>query len=142
MNQTSHLSSPLPLILLCGDLRVRPAVTAAAEEDINTEITEMDDKNKHKNNHTSANTSGAVSAVSASTSAVLSVDDWIVFRCDAQVASELVILRRRLDSAFLKLVAQPANGLSSLNASETDAVETLSAVLKSAFQHASTGKPR
>jgi hypothetical protein len=31
---------------------------------------------------------------------VLNVDDWIVFQTDAELASHLVILRKRLESAF------------------------------------------
>jgi len=96
MNQTCHLSSPLPLILLCGTLCVRQT----------------------KNDPDMA---------------ILSVDDWIVFRCDKDVAANLVILRRRLDQAFLKVVADPSQGLSALTPAEIDAVETLSVVLRSAF---------
>ena len=61
------------------------------------------------------------------------MDDWIVFRCDKDVAANLVILRRRLDQAFLKVVADPSQGLSALTPAEIDAVETLSVVLRSAF---------
>lgn len=95
MSQTTHLVSPLPLLLLCGELRVRPAKVASEE---------------YKN------------------MSVLSVDDWILFLCDSDVATNLVILRKRLNRAFLKLVSK---GIDSLESMEKDAVTTLSAVLRS-----------
>jgi len=95
MSQTTHLVSPLPLFLLCGELRVRPAEVASEE-------------NKNMS--------------------VLSVDDWILFLCESDVASNLVVLRKRLNSAFLKLVSK---GIDSLDSMEKDAVMTMSAVLRS-----------
>lgn len=98
MSQTSHLASPLPLLLLCGELRVRPAILdpSANKED----------------------------------KSVLSVDDWIVFVCGKRTAAGLVVLRRRLDSAFCHLVADPSSGMTKLDAAERDAVETLGLVLR------------
>jgi len=100
MSQTSHLVSPIPILLLCGDLRVRPAIPEAG------------------------NGIGKL--------AVLSVDEWITFVCAEDVASGLVILRRRLDSAFNLLVANPSFGLNKLGTEERDAVETLGPILRSA----------
>lgn len=107
MSQTTHLASALPLILLCGNLRVRPA-------DIE------DDEVRN----------------SRGKEAVLSVDDWILFLCSEEEASNLVVLRRRLDNAFLHVVANPGSGLNKLTRTEKDAVETLGNVLRSAHRAA------
>jgi len=106
MSLTSHLASPLPLLLLCGRLTVRPMLINVE----NNEVAESKSTNK----------------------SYLEVDDWIVFQCDKNIATNLVVLRKRLDSAFLKLVANPAHGMNLAGADEKDAVEILSAVLKSA----------
>jgi ATP-dependent RNA helicase DHX36 len=101
MSQTTHLSSPLPLLLLCGtSLSVRPVPE--------------DPKN-----------------------AILNMDEWIVFRCNADIASHVVILRKRLEAAFWHLLSNPSGGLSSLSAAERDAVEILGTVLQSAHRPAS-----
>ena len=110
MSQTTHLASALPLILLCGNLRVRPAT--------------IEDNN-----------SGAKKS-SRRKSSVLSIDDWILFLCSEEEASNLVVLRRRLDNAFLHLVANPSTGLAKLRPAEKDAVETLGTVLRSAHRAA------
>ena len=104
MNQTTHLTSPLPLILLCGNLRVRPA--DLEQNDIGNVVGKS----------------------------VLSVDDWILFLSSTEVASNLVVLRRRLNNAFWHLVANPALGLSKLGSAEKDAVETLGLVLRSSHK--------
>ena len=111
MNQTSHLSSPLPLVLLCGEIRVRPMYVEDALEGADDGTAEHYPK-----------------------LAVLSVDDWLVFQCEKEVAAAVVILRKRLESAFLHLVKNPRAGLSSLNSAEKDAVETLSMELESAHR--------
>ena len=67
---------------------------------------------------------------------VLSVDDWILFLCGEEEAANLVVLRRRLDNAFLHLVANPSTGLTKLKPAEKDAVDTLGAVLRSAHRAA------
>jgi hypothetical protein len=106
LNQTTHLASPLPLLLLCGtSLTVRPVA---------------DD----------------------SSTAVLNVDDWIIFQCDAELAAQLVIFRKRLDSAFWRTVARPAelmnsiadNKKNSLTDMERDAIEILGIILQSAHR--------
>ena len=95
-NQTTHLASPVPLLLLCGtSLSVRPS----------------DDDEKMS---------------------ILNLDDWIVFKCDATTAGHLVVLRKRLDSAFWRVVSKPVAGLSRLSETERDAVEILGAILRSA----------
>uniref|UniRef100_A0A7S2RFL4 Helicase-associated domain-containing protein n=1 Tax=Eucampia antarctica TaxID=49252 RepID=A0A7S2RFL4_9STRA len=96
MSQTSHLASAMPLILMCGNLRVRPANV----------------QGEHKS--------------------VLCVDDWINFLCPKDIASALVVLRKRLDVAFAKIVADPSAGPGQLNPEESDAVATLSAVINDA----------
>jgi hypothetical protein len=72
--------------------------------------------------------------INTSTTAILSVDDWIVFECDATIAGQLVILRRRLNSAFWNTIAQGSlDGLTDL---ERDAVYSLGNVLMSAHRSA------
>jgi ATP-dependent RNA helicase YTHDC2 len=110
-NQTTHLVSPLPLLLLCGtQLYVRPK---QQQEDEDPD---------------GCGTNGS------STTAILSVDDWIVFECDATMAGQLVILRRRLNSAFWNTIAQ--GSLDGLTALERDAVHSLGNVLISAHRSA------
>lgn len=100
MNQTTHLASPLPLLLLCGTcLSVQPQPG--------------NDK-----------------------FAILNVDDWIVFRCEANTAAHIVILRKRLESAFWHFVSNPAAGWNSLNETERDAVEIVGRVFQSALRSA------
>lgn len=99
VNQTTHLISPLPLLLLCGtQLCVRP------KEDKNDDIC----------------------------TAVLSVDEWIRFECDAAIAGQLVILRRRLNSAFWNTIAN--GSLDGLGEQQSDAVNALGTVLISAHR--------
>ena len=102
MNQTTHLASPLPLLLLCGtSLSVQPQ---AGNEKF----------------------------------AILNVDDWIVFRCRADIAAHIVILRKRLDSAFWHFVSNPAAGWKALNETDCDAVEIVGKVLQSAHRSTPT----
>ena len=115
MSNTTHLASPLPLLLLCGNLRVRPA-----------EI-------KEENDESGDNT---IRKGGKGKKSVLSVDDWILFLCGEVEAANLVILRRRLDNAFLHLVANPSTGLTKLTPAEKDAVDTLGTVLRSAHKAA------
>ena len=101
MNQTTHLASPLPLLLLCGtSLNVRPLT-----DEPNT--------------------------------AILDLDDWIVFKCHVDTASHIVILRKRLDAAFWHYVSDPSIGLiDALSHAERDAIEILGTVLQSAHRSA------
>ena len=95
----------MPLLLLCGRLIVKPVQFAPAEPN---------DQPIQK--------------------AILSLDDWLVFLCEeVQTASALVVLRKRLDSAFLMVTSDP-NNLTNLPAVERDAVETLSLVLNSSHK--------
>jgi hypothetical protein len=106
LSQTTHLPSPLPLLLLCGSsLSVYPAV--------------------------SSSDGGTVNGASF---AILNLDDWIIFKCDTEVASRLVVLRKRLESAFWNFISQPSQGPKALTPIEQDAVETLGSVLKSALK--------
>ena len=99
-SQTTHLASPLPLLLLCGtSLSVRP---------------QPDD----------------------SRTAILNMDDWIVFQCDANTAACVVVLRKRLESAFWNFVSNPSAGMLAFTEAERDAVETLGPVLQSAHRSA------
>ena len=99
ISQTTHLASPLPLLLLCGTaLAVHPDP----------------DDNKF---------------------AILGLDDWIIFRCHPDVAAGLVVLRKRLDAAFLKALAQPSLlGDQNMDELDRDAIDALGQVLQSALK--------
>jgi ATP-dependent RNA helicase DHX36 len=103
MDHTSHLVSSLPLILFCGDLRVRPHEESKA---------------------------------------ILSIDDWLVFICDSDIAASLVVLRKRLDSIFASMTRDPSNYRHALTPEQTDAVQALDQVLKYAIQTAQRGQVR
>jgi Oligonucleotide/oligosaccharide-binding (OB)-fold/Helicase associated domain (HA2) len=97
-NQTTHLASPLPLLLLCGtSLSVRPQLGDSA-------------------------------------SSILSLDDWIVFKCDRDTAARIVVLRKRLEAAFWHAVSNPSRDM--LTGAERDAVEIMGTVLQSAHRSA------
>ena len=106
MENTTHLVSPMPLILLCGHLCVRQIVFAS-------------------------------SAPSQTTiqKAILTVDEWLAFICEPDIAAALVILRQRLDSAFSRVTSDPSN-FTELSLVEKDAVDTLSVILNSAYKAA------
>jgi hypothetical protein len=66
---------------------------------------------------------------------VLNLDNWISFRCSTDVASRLVILRRRLEGSFWNAIGKPSREpRESLMPAERDAIETLGAVLNSALK--------
>jgi len=128
VNQTTHLASPLPLLLLCGtSLTVRP-VKEAEEED---ESTAKNNNNTNKN-------------------ALLTLDNWIVFQCDADVAANLVVLRKRLETGFWNAIANPKASkrsqdskkdlLATLDPQEKDAVEMLGTLLQSAHTQSESAK--
>jgi hypothetical protein len=96
MSQTTYLTSPLPLILLCGKLCTKPC--------------------DHLNN------------------SKLIIDNWLIFQCSTDIATSLVILRKRLDTIFLRFLRNPNVKLSSLKSEDRDALETLSEILKSSYQ--------
>ena len=99
MSQTTHLTSSLPLLLLCGTtLSVFP-----------------------KNDSMS----------------ILNLDDVVVFECPTEAASQVVLLRKRLDGSFWKYITNPALGLDNLSPAEKDAVEIVGTVLRSAHRSAS-----
>jgi len=106
MENTTHLVSPLPLLLLCGNLHIKP---------IHFEPAEPSGPPIQK--------------------AILSLDDWLVFLCEPDTASALVVLRQRLDSAFDRITSDPTN-FPDLPAVEMDAVETLGHVLNSGHKAA------
>lgn len=142
VNQTTHLSSPLPLLLLCGSrLSVRPIRESDGEVDDGA------------NQHTSKPTASRGDRQRKKT-AILTLDGWIVFQCDADAAAHLVVLRKRLDSAFWHAIANPTASkkrsnsvekgrslLSNLTGAERDAIEIVGTVLQSAHvQSESTRK--
>ena len=100
MDNTTHLVSPLPLLLLCGQLHVRPITFAATETSKST------------------------------TQSLLSVDDWLVFLCDPNIASALVVLRSRINAAFNSITSDPCT-IAELSVKDKSAVDTLSSVLQS-----------
>jgi hypothetical protein len=65
---------------------------------------------------------------------VLNLDDWIIFKSHTDVASRLVVLRKRLESAFWNAISAPDRGMKDLAPIERDAVDTLGNVLESALQ--------
>jgi hypothetical protein len=112
MENTTHLVSPIPLLLLCGQLHVKQIRFAPA-----------------------GLTLTYVNSTSTTQKSILSLDDWLVFLCEPEVASALVVLRNRLDSAFSRITSDP-NNFTDLPAAEKDAVETLSLVLNSSHNAA------
>lgn len=66
--------------------------------------------------------------------AILKLDDWIVFRCDAETAARIVVLRKRLDGSFWHALSNPSRNM--LTYAEQDAVEVLGSVLQSAHRTA------
>jgi len=104
LSQTTHLASVLPILLLCGDFRVRPAYKYAAGEE------------KEETRH-----------------AVMSVDEWISFQCDKSIGSALAILRKRLDAIFHIIVSNPKAGFDGLSQMERNTLSALDAVMKSSF---------
>jgi len=118
MENTTHLVSPLPLLLLSGRLHVKQIQLA------------------QPTNSNSNDNSTSVGVVVPIQKSILSLDDWLVFLCESNVAAALVVLRQRLDSAFSRLTTNPSNYLSELSAAEKDAIETLSQVLSSSHNAA------
>lgn len=101
MSQTTHLASPLSLLLLCGvSMSVRPDTSTSDDDRFS----------------------------------ILNLDDWVIFKCRADVASGLVMLRKRLEAAFLHAISEPSLGTDHLTEVELDALETLGFVLKSAHR--------
>ena len=99
ISQTTHLASPLPLLLLCG-----------------TSLTVYPDPYDNQ-------------------FAILTLDDWIIFKCLSDVAAGLVVLRKRLDAAFLKALAQSKFQCDqTMDALDSDAIDALGLVLKSALK--------
>lgn len=111
MSQTTRLSSPLPLLLLCGE-------TLSVRDFVEEEVDDDSDNDQQGGN---------------SDRAVLSIDDWINFQCSSDVASSLVILRKRLEIAFAHLIRNPSSGLSMLSEEEMDAVNTTCVMLRSMY---------
>ena len=104
MSQTTHLSSPLPLLLLCG------------------------------------NSLSVIPHPEKEGCSILNVDEWIMFQCDVRTASNIVILRKRLESAFWKAIANPSDGINKLSDTEKNAIDILSSALQSAHRSASNGR--
>jgi hypothetical protein len=104
LSQTTHLPSVLPLLLLCG---TSLSIYPSNEDDGNGNNTKF---------------------------SILNLDDWITFKCHTDVASHLVVLRKRLESAFWNAISAPSKGMKGLTPTEQDAIETLGSVLKSALK--------
>lgn len=105
INQTTHLSSVLPILLLCGDLSICPASSVKRNgEDI-------------------------------SHNAAMAVNGWISVNCDNLTASALALLRNRLDLIFRRITFNPKHGFDDLLKMETDTLRVLDAVTKSSFNH-------
>eukprot|EP01083_Nonionella_stella_P282470 961180_1 len=123
INQTTRLSSVLPILLLCGDLSIRPASgsgsasLSSSSDSINI--------NKSKNGDSSE----------ASYNAAIAVNGWISVHCDNLTASGLALLRNRLDLIFRRITSNPQRGFDDLLKMETDTLRVLDAVTKSSFDH-------
>jgi HrpA-like RNA helicase len=63
--------------------------------------------------------------------AILNLDDWIIFRCDAALAAHIVVLRKRLHAAFWSTIKEPSS-VPKLSEEESAAVEILGTILRSA----------
>lgn len=133
VNQTTHLASPLPLLLLCGtSLSVRPVI----EPNINKEAENEDT---------------GIRGQTSKKKAILTLDDWILFQCDSDIAAHIIILRKRLESSFWHAIANPTASkrpnsdkgkdlLSTLTDAERDAIEIVGVVLQSAHLQSMTIK--
>jgi len=98
LSQTTHLSSVLPILLLCG-------------------------------------TSLGIQPIEGQAYSILNLDNWIEFKCTNTLASRLIILRRRLESAFWNAISNPSRDPGdSLSLIEQDAIETLDVILNSSNQ--------
>lgn len=121
INQTTRLSSVLPILLLCGDLSIRPASGSAP-----TSLWSSSDKlNFIRNGDTSE----------ASFNAAMAVNEWISVHCDNQTASAVALLRNRLDLIFRRITSNPNRGFDDLLKMEMDSLRVLDAVTKSSFDH-------
>ena len=65
---------------------------------------------------------------------ILNLDDIIAYKCDAETAGHVAILRKRLESAFWHAISNRSHGLSTLTAEERGAVDIVGTVLQSAHQ--------
>lgn len=65
---------------------------------------------------------------------VISVDEWIAFQCDKSLGIGLAVLRKRLDSIFHHIVADPKTGFDGLSAMERETLNALDSIMKGSFQ--------
>merc|ERR1711957_838635 len=116
IDQTTKLVSPLPLLLLCGkSLTIGPFGSGHDDDDDDDDDGDGDDDDDDDGND--------------ERKSILTLDDWLDFKCDAPTACMIIILRKRLQAAFSSVVANPAMGLSTLSASEKDALNILPIVV-------------
>lgn len=121
LNQTTHLSSVIPIMLLCGNFRVRPYRGGGPVSDVQTATA-------------TAAVAAAEKQAAADTMSVLSVDDWICFRCQKDFASGLAILRKRLNSMFHHFVSNPKTFFTSLSDMERETLAVLDDILRGTHQ--------
>lgn len=69
---------------------------------------------------------------SSKSECILKVDDGISFRCNESTAMQIVVLRKRLESAFWTFLLDPSAGLSNLSPSDLGAVEILGKIFRDA----------
>jgi Helicase associated domain (HA2)/Oligonucleotide/oligosaccharide-binding (OB)-fold len=129
LQNTTHLPSPLPLLLLCGtSLSIHTPKQVDGDGTNNTNPT-------------------------VSTNSILNLDDWLVFCCPTDVASSLVVLRKRLEGAFWNVLSANRNVVlqkgkrqhcieSVLTQTEKHALETLGTVLQSSSSSSSSSSGR
>jgi hypothetical protein len=95
INQTTRLSSSLPVLLLCGEFSVRQA-------------NRIDTKGGD-----------------ASQNIIISVDKWISVQCNKETVSAMALLRKRLDLIFQKVVSDHRSQLSQMDVKTLRAIDIL-----------------
>ena len=118
MSNTTNIFSPMPILLLCGNLRVRPKAR----------------KNVVDGGDAANPSSSPQAAAAERRMSVLSVDGWISFQADAAVAAQIVLLRKRLQSAFLRLVENPKLAEGKFDAEQVNTIQTACFCIHSAFK--------
>lgn len=103
INQTTHLPSVLPILLLCGDFRIR----TLDSEGNDTKYS------------------------------VITIDEWISFRCEYEIGSTLAVLRSRLETIFFHFVSSSKHSWDDFNDNERSTLAAFDAVSRSSFKASS-----
>jgi ATP-dependent RNA helicase DHX36 len=103
INQTTHLPSVLPILLLCGDFRIRTLVS-------------KEDDTRYS---------------------VITIDEWISFRCEYKIGSALAVLRSRLNTIFFHFVSSSKHSWEDFNDDEKNTLAVFDTVSRSSFRTSS-----